>query len=72
VLVSPHQDSFPSVFTLWLKGLDIEHLVIQNVTSNAEVERCHRTINDYAVVGNEDKTLEELQHILDQSTHELN
>jgi transposase len=72
VLVSPHQDSFPSVFTLWLKGLDIEHLVIQNVTSNAEVERCHRTINDYAVVGNEDKTLEELQHILDHSTHELN
>ena len=72
VLVSPHQDSFPSVFTLWLKGLGIEHLVIQNVTSNAEVERCHRTINDYAVVGNEDKTPKELQHILDQSTHELN
>jgi transposase len=72
VLVNPHQDSFPSVFTLWLKGLGIEHLVIQNVTSNAEVERCHRTINDYAVIGNEDKTLEELQHILDQSTHELN
>jgi len=72
VLVSPHQDSFPSVFTLWLKGLGIEHLVIQNVTSNAEVERCHRTINDYAVIGNEDKTPEELQHILDQSTHELN
>jgi transposase len=72
VLVSPHQDSFPSVFTLWLKGLGIEHLVIQNVTSNAEVERCHRTINDYAVVGNEDKPPQGLQHILDQSTHELN
>jgi len=72
VLVPPHQDSFPGVFTLWLKGLGIEHLVIQNVTNNAEVERCHRTINDYAVIGNEDKTTEELQHILDQSTHELN
>lgn len=72
VLVNPHQDYFPSDFTLWLKGLNIEHLVIQNVTSNAEVERCHRTINDYAVIGNEDKTPEELQHILDQSTHELN
>lgn len=72
VLVSPHKDSFPSTFTLWLKGLGIEHLVIQNVTSNAEVERCHRTVNDYAVVGNEDKTPEQLQHILDQSTYELN
>lgn len=72
VLVNPHKDSFPSTFTLWLKGLDIEHLVIQNVTSNAEVERCHRTVNDYAVVGNEDKTPEQLQHILDQSTYELN
>jgi len=72
VLVNPHRDSFPSVFTLWLKGLGIEHLVIQNVTSNAEVERCHRTINDYAVIGNEDKSVGQLQNILDQSTHELN
>jgi len=72
VLVSPHKDSFPSTFTLWLRGLGIEHLVIQNVTSNAEVERCHRTVNDYAVVGNEGKTPEQLQHLLDQSTYELN
>ena len=72
VLVSPHQDSFPSLFTLWLKGLGIEHFVIQNVSDNAEVERCHRTINEYAVIGNEDKTPEDLQHILDQATHELN
>lgn len=72
VLVAPQQDSFPSVFTLWLQGLGIEHLVIHNVTSNAEVERCHRTINDYAVIGNEDKTTVELQLILDQSVHELN
>lgn len=72
VLVSPHKNSFPSVFTLWLKGLGIDHLVIHNVTSNAEVERCHRTINDYAVIGNEDQTPEELQRILDQSNHELN
>jgi hypothetical protein len=72
VLVGPHQDSFPSVFTLWLKGLGVEHRVIQNVTSNAQVERCHRTVTDYAVIGNEDKTPEELQRILDQSTYELN
>jgi transposase len=72
VLVNPTADAFPSDFTLWLKGLDIEHLIIQNVTSNAEVERCHRTINEYALVGNEDKTPRELQLILDQSTQELN
>ena len=72
VLVNPHRDPFPSVFTLWLKGLGIDHLVIHNVTSNAEVERCHRTVNDYAVIGNEDKTPEELQRILDHATYELN
>lgn len=72
VLIPPTPDAFPGVFTLWLKGLGIEHLVIQNVTSNAEVERCHRTVNDYAVVGNEDKAPEQLQCILDQSTYELN
>ena len=58
--------------TLWLKGLGIDHLVIHNVTSNAEVERCHRTVNDYAVIGNESKTPEQLQRILDEAIHELN
>ena len=72
VLVNPYQDSFPSAFTLWLKGLGIDHLVIHNVTSNAEVERCHRTVNDYAVIGNQDKMPAELQRILDHSTYELN
>ena len=72
VLVGPHKDSFPSLFTLWLKGLGIEHLIIHSVSDNAEVERCHRTINEYALIGNEDKTPEDLQHILDQSTDELN
>ncbi len=72
VLVSPHRDSFPSLFTLWLKGLAIEHLVIQTVSDNAEVERCHRTINEYAVIGNENQSPENLQHILDQATQELN
>jgi hypothetical protein len=72
VLVSSHQNDFPSQFTLWLVGLAIVHRVIKNVTSNAEVERCHRTVNDYAIVGNEDKTPLVLQRILDQSVYELN
>lgn len=72
VLVNPDSEAFPSVFTLWLKGLGVEHRVIHHVTSNAQVERCHRTVNDYAVVGNEDNPPEALQAILDQSTNELN
>ena len=49
VLIGQPQDSFPSIFTLWLKGLGIEHLVIRSgrPTDNAEVERCHRTLHDY-------------------------
>jgi hypothetical protein len=72
VLVSSHQSDFPSRFTLWLVGLGIIHRVIKNVTSNAEVERCHRTVNDYAIVGNEDKSPPALQYILDQAVYELN
>lgn len=71
-LITPNPDPFPSDFILWLKGLGIEHQRIHNVSSNAEVERCHRTINDYALVGNEDQTVERLQAILDQSLDELN
>jgi transposase len=73
-LVGKAQDSFPSVFTLWLVGLDIEHLVIRPAkpTDNAEVERAHRTLNEYAIVGHKDADVEQLQAILDQAVHELN
>jgi hypothetical protein len=70
-LVSTHQNDFPSLFTLWLTGLGILHRVIKNVTSNAEVERCHRTICDYALVGNEDQPPQLLQQILSQAAYEL-
>ncbi len=73
-LIGQPQDTFPSQFALWLKGLSIVHLVIRpgKPTDNAEVERCHRTINDYAIVGNEDADIEQLQDILDQSVYKLN
>jgi transposase len=73
-LIGKPQDTFPSAFTLWLKGLGIDHLVIRprRPTDNAEVERCNRTINDYAIIGNEDVNLEQLQKILDQAVYELN
>lgn len=67
------EDSFPSTFTLWLKGLGIEHWLIRpgKPTDNAEVERCHRTVTDYAIVGNEDNPLPRLQTLLDQAVFEL-
>lgn len=63
---------FPSVFRLWLIGLGITPLRISHTTDNAEVERAHRTINDYAIVGNEAASIEQLQAILDQALVELN
>lgn len=64
---------FPTPFTLWLKGLDIAHLVIRpgKCTDNAEVERGHRTVHDYAVVGCEKSPVPELQLMLRQSVQEL-
>jgi hypothetical protein len=70
-LVVQKGDAFPSTFTLWLTGLGIKHLVTHQVTENAEVERCHRTVNDYAIVGNEEHSVTELQPILDQAVWEL-
>jgi transposase InsO family protein len=73
VLVGQPQDTFPSRFTLWLRGFGIDHLVIRpgKPTDNAEVERCHRTLMDYAIVGNENVTIDQLQTILDQAVYEL-
>jgi transposase InsO family protein len=73
ILVGQRALAFPTPFTLWLTGLGIQHLVIRpgRPTDNAEVERCHRTLNDYAIVGHEDEDLAGLQAILDQSIHEL-
>lgn len=72
-LIGRPQDPFPSSFTLWLVGLGIDHLVIRpgKPTDNAEVERCHRTVNDYAIVGNEGADVTHLQHILDEAVDEL-
>jgi hypothetical protein len=73
-LIGKPQDAFPSTFTPWLTGLGITHLVIRpgRPTDNAEVERWHRTINDYAIVGHEHADAAQMQHILDQAVHDLN
>jgi hypothetical protein len=73
VFVGKPSDPFPSLFTLWLTGLNIEHVVIRpgQPTDNAEVERGHRTIHDYAIVRRKKCSLSELQHTLDEASQEL-
>jgi hypothetical protein len=69
----PGEGTFPSRFTLWLAGLDIKHLVIRpgKPTDNAGVERCHRTINEYVLIGNETATSKQLENILNDALDEL-
>lgn len=43
VLVPEGDYPYPSVFTLWLIGLGIEHELIRRVIENGSVERSHRT-----------------------------
>lgn len=73
-LVTTRADGFPSLFSLWLQGLGIQHQSIRpgKPTDNAEVERCHRTIYEYALVGNESLPLHQLQQVLEQAVFELN
>ncbi len=68
------RDGFPTRFTLWLAGLGIVHRLIRpgRSTDNGAVERCHRTINDYAIVGREHLDYQGLNCILDQAVEELN
>jgi len=74
-LVAVRQSNdFPTVFTLWLVGLGVEHVFIRSghPTDNAEVERCHRTLTEYAIVGNQALAQAQLQQTLDLSMHALN
>jgi len=68
-----NQYGFPSTFTLWLVGLGIRHRLIRagNPTDNAEVERCHQTIMNYSVTGNQDLDIAPLQARLDEDVHTL-
>ena len=66
-------NDFPTRFTLWLVGLGVQHNIIRlgQPTDNAEVERCHRTVYEYAIVGHEDCQVDKLQGHLDQALEEL-
>lgn len=64
---------FPTDFTLWLRGLGIAHSIIRSgvCTDNSEVERGHRTVNDYAIFGQEKKPVSDLQRMVHQAVQEL-
>jgi hypothetical protein len=64
----------PTPFTLWLAGLGIHHRIIHagRPTENGGVERAHRTINEYGIVGHKHLSIPQLQAHLDQCRDELN
>ena len=62
-------NDFPTLLTRWLVGLGIEHLVIRpgRPTDNSEVERMHRTLNDFALKGSGLTELETINQMLAES-----
>lgn len=74
VYVGAPQGEFPSLFTLWLVGLGISHLVGRGgrPTDQAQVERNHRTLGDMAYKDQHFSSVEDLQTALDQSRHRYN
>jgi transposase InsO family protein len=67
---APHTDAdFPSLFTLWLVGLGIQHIRSRphRPTDQAQVERNHRTQGDFVWKDQSFPQLELLQHALDHA-----
>jgi transposase InsO family protein len=73
LFASQAEDPFPTRFTLWLVGLGIEHRLIQpgQPTQNAAVERAHRTVYDYAIVGHEQLSAADLHDVVQHAVHDL-
>jgi hypothetical protein len=69
----PGDTFFPTRFTLWLVGLGVTQRVIPagQPTANAEVERGHRTLNEYVLEGQAGLTVAQLNPQLEQATTEL-
>jgi len=72
--VGNSQEEFPSIFTLWLVGLDIEHQLSrpQRPTDQPHVERSHRTVGDLAWKDQPFASLEQLQTLLDDCCQQYN
>lgn len=67
-------DPFPSPFTLWLVGLGIRHLLIRPhcPTDQAQVERTHRILSQFALDEESQANLTALQQALDRERHLYN
>jgi len=66
-------NDFPTSFTLWLEGLGVHHLVTrrQRPTDNSEVERMHRTLDNFALKGCRLSNLVDLNAMLQESVTTL-
>jgi len=69
VFVGAPQSHFPSLFTLWLVGLGIKHIVgrYRKPTDQAHIERTHRTLGDMVWKDTRFDMVEHLQFALDDS-----
>jgi hypothetical protein len=74
VYVGAPERYFPSLFSLWLVGLGIEHVLsrAKRPTDQAHVERSHRTLGDLVWQDTDPATLLALQHDLDETRQWLN
>lgn len=74
VYVGSPESVFPSLFTLWLAGLGLTHIVsrARRPTDQPQVERGHRTLGDMAWKDEPPQTLEQLQGLLDARRHRYN
>lgn len=69
VYVGSSDENYPSLFTIWLAGLGIDHLTSRPArpTDQSAVEREHRTIFDMACKGQTFSDLASLQDTLDET-----
>jgi hypothetical protein len=66
-------NDFPTCFTLWLEGLEVHHCVTRphRPTDNSEVERMHRTVNNFAMKGCRLTGIAEINALLQESVTTL-
>jgi hypothetical protein len=72
ILVPEGDYPYPSVFTLWLAGLGIEHELIRRVIENGCVERSHRTRFDRLDGHGPFSSLSEWQEVAHYETWRMN
>ena len=67
-------DPYPGLLTLWLVGLGIEHRFIRPgcPTDQPQIERNHRTLNDWTLSDQDRADLLHLQQALDRERHLYN